>query len=452
MEAENYLASGFGIRVALESKSAGWVPFREMAQVRQPGRLKGIVVSPKCGTPYLGATQVFDNRPVPRRWLALERTDLATDLFVRRGMFVVTRSGAVGRTLVVNSPLEGMIISDDLLRVEPKQSMWWGWIYAFLRAPQARQMMTGARYGHMIKHLESSHLNELPTPVVNDRWRKRFNTAVARIVELRDRAHKLAVEAETLFEQAVGQLEVQDLGEEGFFIGSAEISRGRRRFDAWPNNPQIRTIDAHLAKGDRRTMRLEDAGFDIWLPTRFKRIAATEGVDLIGSSDLFEINPDITKRIADGDFGDRHRGRVHTGWILLSRSGQIYGLNGSAVLATEAHENKIISDHIIRIAPNGKLNARIGYVYVAISHPTLGRPRVKGLAYGSSIPEIEVADVKDLVLIRLGESIEDSIANAAEDSSRIQAEAELLERNLASEADTIITRFLTGDFEDFEMN
>ena len=111
------------------------------------------------------------------------------------------------------------------------------------------------------------------------------------------------------------------------------------------------------------------------------------------SSVLFEINPDIKKFIVDVNFGDPNNARVEAGWLLLARLGQVYGVNGSTMIAGHVHENKIISDHVIRIAPDSP-TCRVGYLHVAMSHPALGRPRVKALPYGSSIPEIEVADVQ----------------------------------------------------------
>ena len=52
-----------------------------MANVWQPSRLKGIQVGPDFGTPFLAATQVFDIRPVPRKWLAIDQIDDAASLF-----------------------------------------------------------------------------------------------------------------------------------------------------------------------------------------------------------------------------------------------------------------------------------------------------------------------------------------------------------------------------------
>jgi hypothetical protein len=51
MEAETYLSSGFGIRMAIQSKPQGWSYFRELAKVSMPNRFKGILVSSQYGIP-----------------------------------------------------------------------------------------------------------------------------------------------------------------------------------------------------------------------------------------------------------------------------------------------------------------------------------------------------------------------------------------------------------------
>lgn len=58
MEAENYLSSGYDLRLAIEERAAGWLRLGQMARVWQPSRLKGIQVSHETGTPFLAATQV----------------------------------------------------------------------------------------------------------------------------------------------------------------------------------------------------------------------------------------------------------------------------------------------------------------------------------------------------------------------------------------------------------
>jgi hypothetical protein len=73
MEAENYLSSGYGHRLALQARLGGSSRLGHLARVWQPSRLKGITVSAEYGTPFLAATQAFDLRPVPRKFLSLRK-------------------------------------------------------------------------------------------------------------------------------------------------------------------------------------------------------------------------------------------------------------------------------------------------------------------------------------------------------------------------------------------
>ena len=442
MEAENFLASGFGTRVAIEAKASGWTRLVNVARTWQPSRLKGIQVSPDFGTPFLAATQVYDVRPVPRKWLSLNRTGDHAQRFVKEGTILVTCSGSVGRATLAHSTIKDILISHDLLRIDAVDPDWWGWIYAYLRAPTVREMMKAAQYGHIIKHLETHHLDALPILHMGPQQLKDFNAGAQSVLAKRDRAYALMLDAEDLFLKAFGEFSPEDMGETGFSARASEVfGTARRRLDAWHHNPSAKAIAAHLGKRAVAWSSITDLGFDVWLPTRFRRIAAEDGVYFLDSSDLFEINPDITKRIADKDFGDPYDGRVRQGWILLSRSGQIYGLNGSAMIAGHCHEGKVISDHIIRIAPN-EPKCRTGYLLMAMTHPTLGRPRVKCLPYGSSIPEIEVFDAQGFQIPRLEPSMEAEIADRVEEAARLRDEADEIETQLGEDADAAIGEFL----------
>lgn len=409
-----------------------------------PGRLKGISVHRDFGTPFLAATQVFDARPVPRKWLALARTDDAASRFVSAGQIVVTCSGSVGRPTLAYAPHENTLISHDLLRIDPKDERDRGWLYAYLHARQTRAMATGAQYGHIIKHLETSHLEALPVPAVPESIAEDFNQRVARVLELRNEGHRLTLEAESHFESALAPLKISDWGEDGFTVKACALFNGRRRFDASVHNPAVAAIRRHLAKNGKGLTSIRDAGYDVWLPKRFRRVPAEDGVWMLDSADLAEVNPDLSKRIADGDFGDAHGGRVKAGWVLMARSGQTYGIIGTSVIATRDLEDKIISDHVMRLKPRDDASVPAGYVVTALGHPLLGRPIVKSLAYGSSIPEIEVADIESLEIVRL-ESAESGIADLAEASAKARAEANVIERAIAADASTIIDRFVADE-------
>jgi hypothetical protein len=305
-------------------------------------------------------------------------------------------------------------------------------------------MMSGARYGHIIKHLEVSHLNDLPILTVPSAVSNKFAAQATKILSLREKANSAMTEAEGLFERVVGSIQVADFGEAGFRIDAGDtFFSKRRRMDALPHNPSVQAIYQHLQQKGKGFIRVRNAGFQVWLPSRFRRIPAQEGVELVSSSELFEINPDIDKRIADGAFGDPYRGRVEAGWMLLARSGQIYGLNGSVVLSTKALTDKVISDHVIRVAPTKHAQMRTGYLVTALSHPTLGRPLMKSLPYGSSIPEIDPQDFLDLSVVRIADRDENHIADLAEESADLRGQADVLEKQLASEAEARLDQFIS---------
>lgn len=441
MEAESFLASGFGHRLAIKSHKSGWTALSQIARAWQPSRLKGIIVSPEFGTPFLAATQVFDVRPVPRKWLSLDRTDQAADRFTAKGTILLTCSGSVGRATLAHAPHDDILISHDLLRIRPHNLKDRGWVYAYLRAPAVREMMQAAQYGHMIKHLETQHLDEMPIVEIDAGVSSYFERATRRILRYRDLAHLNQLKAEAMFEEAVGAAPPPASLSAGFSVGLSALSGGRRRLDATYYAPEVSQLRGHMRAGGRVTSELGALGFQAWLPNRFKRVPAQDGVDLVGSSALFEINPDSIKKIAEVDFGDPYSGRVKTGWMLISRSGQTYGLLGSLAMASAFHENKVVSDDVIRLAPGPGCKIPVGFVYTALSHPTLGRPVMKGLAYGSSIPHIEVADLLRVEIPRVDEKLERQIAARAMKATKLRADADALENLIAAQADEMVRSF-----------
>ena len=446
MEAENYLAGGYGLRLSIAAHQTGWRALREIAQTWQPKRLKGILVDPKFGVPFLAATQVFDVRPTPRKWLSLDRTESAATRFVPSGTVLVTCSGSVGRATLSHRPHEGVLITHDLLRVEPKEDDWWGWIYAFLRSPQARAMMVAAKYGHIIKHLEVAHLDALPVPDLTPELREKFQTQVKRILELRRRAHDLTATAEAHLLSLVPSLVSAQAGNEVFSIRASEMLSGRRRLEASRYTPAVDRVVQALGRDAVAVEKLE-AVARTFVPGRFKHVYGDGGVPYLDSADILEVNPDITKFVLSLTPEEQDDYRVEPGWLLTPCSGQVYGNIGHTVLATEWHVGKILSNHIMRTCP--KDNIRPGYLKCVMGHPAVGRPQLVRLAFGSSVPEIAPNDAATIAIPRFKRSEEDGIADTVDAATAAQGEADELEEQLAEEAENAIDWFLAGQPEGF---
>jgi type I restriction enzyme, S subunit len=440
LEAENYLSSGYVIRLAIE-KREGWTHLSKLARTWQPSRLKGIQVSRGFGTPFLAATQVFDLRPAPRKFLSLERTEDAENRFVSSGTILVTCSGNVGRAILAYRPLDGVLISHDLLRVETFEKKHWGWIYAFLRSAKCRSMMTSAKYGHVIKHLEVSHLNVLPVPNVDDGVLREFTKGAETILTKRNAAADLVKGAEDLLDDAIGPVNPTANVEIGFSVKASSLLGKRRRLEAAYHHPMAAAILRRFQKLGLSTEPLENVTERIWWLTRFKRVFGEEGMPYISADELFSVNPSITKTVMVEQAETPEDYFVKSGWIVMACSGQTYGLNGSVALLDKQHEKFFFSHDIVRIIPR-KDRIRPGYLYAILGHPRLGRPLVIRHAYGTSIPHLDPGDVATIPVVRLGDKIEDSIADRMEKAVALRAEADELETAIASRAEAVIDKFL----------
>lgn len=435
MEAETYLSDGYGIRLAIESRPNGWVRFGSMAAATAPPRIKQILVSPEHGTPYLNTSQVFDPRPTPRKWLAMEKTTKAKDRLVKEGTILVMASATVGRAIVATKAHENAIISHHFMRVSPAHDEMSGWIYAFLRSPQGLAMMKGSQYASVIRHIEPQHLHTLPIPQVSDDDARYFRSRVATIVECRNKAAALRKAAEAAFEHAVG-LTKQPESEAGFSINVSDVLAGRRRLEATYHAPGVRAIIG----GFDRWKPLGELTERVWWGKRFKRHYGDGGIPYLSADDVFTTNSYTQRKILVAPTDGHEEYFVREGWLLMACSGQVYGLNGAATIATRWHENTFFSHDLIRIEPKGGIRA--GYLLIALTHPTLGRPLLMREAYGMSIPHLDPADVAAFPIAYLGHEREAEIADLAESAVSEQALAEVLESELAETAGRKITEFL----------
>lgn len=425
-DAEPFLTPGYAIRRLLE-RMPGCRSLRDVAAVWQPQRLKGIQVGRSSGVPFYTATQVFDVRPTARKWLAPSKTPGFAKRLVDRDWILVTCSGAVGEAIVTYTPHLQSIISHDLLRIQPFDSRDLGFVYFFLRSRVGKEMLKSSHYGSIIKHLEPEHAMELPVAPIADALRIELREMVAELSALRESAWEAQVKVEALLADAVmlGNSDVE--GDESAFCVAAEDFGPRMRLDASFHRPRVKMLEETIRRFAADVQPLADVAKEIRLPNRFRRIITPSGIPFIDSEDIFKINPQISKFVAPSSMRDVDKYMVRPNWILVARSGQTYGLNGSTMLSTSWHEGKIISEHIIRVIPNGEADP--AYMQGVMSHPILGKPLILRYAFGSSVPEIAPEDLAGFRLVRLQSKVESEVAALTAQAADLRTRANQLEAN-----------------------
>jgi len=167
-----------------------------------------------------------------------------------------------------------------------------------------------------------------------------------------------------------------------------------------------------------------------------------DGLPYLDSAQILEVSPDVDKHVLSLNAERKAGYLVDAGTIIIPCSGQTHGIIGSVVLAGKWHENKVLTNHILRIIPKDNPSVRIGYLQVVLGHPTLGRPRVIKGAYGSSVPELSVVDIENLSVPRIGFDLETEIADAIEEAFALMAYSNELEDNISDIAESIVREFL----------
>jgi hypothetical protein len=77
-------------------------------------------------------------------------------------------------------------------------------------------------------------------------------------------------------------------------------------------------------------------------------------------------------------------------------------------------------------------------------HPVFGRPLIRRLAFGSSVPELAPEDLREFPVARLEAAIEESIANKAERASTLRVHSDRQE----DEAVHLVEEFVGGALQE----
>ena len=423
LDAEVYLSDGFTVRRAIQDSLLAVSPLGQLARVWQPSRLKGIRVDQEHGAPFLAATQVFDIWPTPRKWLAPSKIADIADRYVAPGCILVTRSGTVGNVIIAYSAHAKRVISDDLLRVEIEDDpSLRSYLYTFLRTRFGRTMMRGSHYGNVIKHLEVSHLEQIPVPVL-PRLRDEIHNRIGSVFAARDEAYRLDMTARRQFAVAMSD-QPERLPEEGYAVRASRLFHGRRRLEAFAHSPGAQLVRETYERNSQSVVRLGEIA-RAFLPARFKRIyGEQQGTTYLDGGPIFKVNPELQKTLLPATRIDFDDYMVKRGWLLMACSGQIYGINGQAILADRWHEGKVVTHDLMRIVLSADgHDIRPGYLQTVLSHPTLGKLLVVSQAYGTSVPHLAPEDIERLPIPRLAAKQEEAIADAAETASELRMRA-----------------------------
>ncbi len=368
-----------------------------------PGRFKRIYAkSRKDGTPFLTASEMLQFRPTSEEFLA-NNTNAVDICSVKLNWILVTRSGTVGRCVIVGERLSKFAVTDDAIRIHTTEVPA-GYLYAFLSTWIGQALISKYQYGSAIKHLEPHHLASVPVPLLPSEEQEKIHAEIMRAYALRDEANKLLDEADELLHQELGLPHFDESlvpylptpprpvtnrpempHPKAFNISALALSE---RLDASFHVPVARTAIELLHKGKYPPVQLRTFTDDIVVAPRFKRIYVPKeyGVPFMQGSHLPQMRPYDLKYLSRTKQKGLERWIIRKGWVLVTCSGTI----GRVGLVSSYQDKWAASQHLLRIVPDYH-KGHPGYIAAFLMTP-YGQHQLKAKIYGGVVDEITEED------------------------------------------------------------
>lgn len=155
----------------------------------------------KNGIELLGGADMMDSIPHTTKMLSKLQISKMPELKLEENWILVSRAGTIGNTMYVDKHLAKKAISEDVLRIVPKEYP--GYIYAFLTSTDGNKLLTLYTYGSVIQHIESAHVERVPIPLLEKTKMDEIEEIVQNHVQKKNEAKEKELLAIHLIEQEI---------------------------------------------------------------------------------------------------------------------------------------------------------------------------------------------------------------------------------------------------------
>ena len=167
-------------------------------EVILPPRFARVYVEEGYGSVLIGGKQINELDPSGKKYLSkTKHKTLMEKLEVTQNTILITRSGTIGKTVLVPKHWEHWIPSDHIIRVVPANRDIAGYLSIFLASEYGYPLITHYTYGSVVDEIDDTHVSNIPIPILK-------NTDVQRqINDLALEANKKRYEAYKMEQQAL---------------------------------------------------------------------------------------------------------------------------------------------------------------------------------------------------------------------------------------------------------
>ena len=174
-------------------------------EVILPPRFARVYVEEGYGRVLLGGKQINELDPSGKKYLSrTKHKELMKKLEVAQNTILITRSGTIGKVVLVPKHWEHWIPSDHIIRVVPASADIAGFLDIFLSSEYGYTLITHYTYGSVVDEIDDNHVRSIPIPLLkNQEIQKEINTLALDANQLRYEAYKLEQEALQIMDKEV---------------------------------------------------------------------------------------------------------------------------------------------------------------------------------------------------------------------------------------------------------
>lgn len=315
---KTYSGGGFSARQRIMSDSTDWQRLVDLAHVfRGPVHRRIYVRDSSRGVAYITAADV-NLADLPRDVLLSSiLTPELPVLRVQPGWTLLSCAGTVGNATYVRGDFADCAVSQDMLRVVPRDETLSGYLFAFLSTNVGRSMVRMGTYGSVVDRIEPEHIVDLPVPTPPEALGSRVHGLIEGAATMRTMANRLLDEAAGYFDSEAGAM--PSAHHHARAIGLIESQQMGHRLDSfhhvgWAAEPRI-------------TGEPLEGRADIWSVSSMRRVWAVCGVPFGSGMNMFTNRPAPERRLARWA-ADEVDAYVQYGDILIQAYGQLNGLVG----------------------------------------------------------------------------------------------------------------------------
>lgn len=372
------------------------------------GRARRMYTKQEFGYPFLSNADVASQNPLSACNYASKKYSYDETAFLKGGMILTGRVGAIGQTSFVPKFWEryGMMGSDNIIRIVVKPEHKNGFIYAYLASKVGNLSFWKHATGGVQPFITDKMVGNLPIPNFPESFQKEVDDLIQQSATLREQAAAKLDEAKKMLASFVNVSFDKKMFKTEKVTSKDILESLQYRLDPPAHiNDGVKTMEEVATRFICK--KVGDIDAKVYRPGIFKRNYVANGIPYIKGSEIFLTNPfRRCEQLSRTRTPFIEEMTLSEGQILMTCAGSV----GDVKMITKEYQEKqaIGSQDIIRIESHDELFTR-EYLFTYFQLPFV-YDYIQSMKYGSVIERIEPFHVESIPVIQPTKVVSESIS------------------------------------------